>query len=165
MAECITPSVRQSRMYRRTYIGDLLVYELTGFRPSRWSQDDHDDVVLRAFIQAGKYRRLVFRVMSSEEDGQTPKEIRKSVLPSYQRIGANHVHGVLREFAQRGIASCDDSRRWTLTKIGQQLQAIELDGLPERPTVNRPLWEKIKLADKEPCGDDTEEDQGEPSDR
>ena len=157
LIECVTPNIRQSRLYRRTYLGNLLVHELTGEEPISWRINTDEEFAIRAYIQAGKYRRFVLRAMDPDRE-QTPKEIRKSVLPMYRRIGANHVHTVLRGFREHGIAEPDEHRRWSLTELGKTMLDIELDGLPERPTINRPLWEKIKLTDQEPSGQGTKED-------
>lgn len=148
LIECVTPHVLQSRLYRRTYLGNLLVHELTGQEPGPWTIHTEEELTIRAFVQAGRYRRYVLRAMHPDGN-QTPKEIRRAVLPMHERIGANHVHQVLREFRTRGIAERDEHRRWSLTALGRKLRAIELDGLPERPPVSRPLWEKIEPAEQQ----------------
>lgn len=149
LAECVTPGVLQSRLYRRTYIGDLLVDELIGEPPRPWTVMHDDELRTRAYIQAGRYRRLVLRVVGNEDDPRTARELRKSVLPVYSRIGMGHVHQALRELMHRGVAVRDEHGRWSLTELGEKLQAIELDGLPKRPTVIRPLWERIEPAQQE----------------
>ncbi len=79
----------------------------------------------------------------------------------YDRIGANHVHRVLRAFRARDIAQRDDAYNWSLTQLGCKLQQIELNDLPERPAIAGPLWERIKPAEQEQKQDDPEGNQGE----
>lgn len=127
---CVTPKLLQSRLYARTALADQLVWRLSGVQPSRSHTLNQAELNLRSWICAGRYRRLVLRVM---DEPMTPKQIRRRVLPLYQRISPNHVHGVLREFAARSIAQGDPWRHWRLTPLGRRLHDVETDGLPAMP--------------------------------
>lgn len=139
---CVTPEIRQSRLYQRTYLGDLLVFEVLGELAATQVELSRDELRTRAYVQAGRYRRLVLRVVG--EDPHTARELRKSILPMYARIGMGHTHQALRELCAKSIVRRDGHGRWTLTGLGEKLQAIELDGLPERPAISRSLWERIE---------------------
>ena len=127
---CVTPKLLQSRLYARTALGDRLAWRLSGIQPSRSHTLNQAELDLRAWICAGRYRRLVLRVM---DEPMTPKQIRRRVLPLYERISPNHVHGVLRDFAARSIAQGDPWRHWRLTPLGRRLHDVETDGLPAMP--------------------------------
>jgi|GEM_PF-4000431 len=145
LIRCVTPETRQARLYERTYLGDLLYHELTWKTPPKRGHWTDVELDARSFVQSGQYRRLLLLVMAG---GQRSKEIRKAVLPLYDRIGANHVHRVLRVFAARGIARRDDDGLWWLTPLGEKLRSAELDTLPERPAISGPLWERIEPMQK-----------------
>lgn len=127
---CVTPKLLQSRLYARTALAEQLVWRQSGVQPSRSHTLNQAELNLRSWICAGRYRRLVLRVM---DEPMTPKQIRRRVLPLYERISPNHVHGVLREFAARSIAQGDPWRHWRLTPLGRRLHDVETDGLPAMP--------------------------------
>jgi len=161
LVECVVPRVRQSRMYRRSYLGNLLVYELTGETPKAWTVWEEGELLTRAYIQAGRYRRLVLRVLGEDDDPRTARELRKSILPMYTRIGMGHVHQALRELRHKGVAKRDGHGRWTLSELGKKLQAIELDGLPERPAIPGPLWRRVEPTQQQ---EDQQGEQGQQQD-
>lgn len=158
---CVTQEIRQSRLYQRTYLGKLLVFEILGeINPSRCALSE-EELYIRAYIQAGRYRRLVLRAMNDEFSPRTARELRKSILPVYQRIGMGHTHQALRELEAKHIITRDGHGRWSLTKLGKKLHAIDLDGLPERPTISRPIWEQIKPAEQQVKQENPQSDEGE----
>lgn len=139
--ECATPTQRQSRLYRRTLTGDLWIVEFADCPPKPASDYlSQNDLNTRSWVQAGKYRRLVLRALDRP---MRSKENRKAALQEYERIGANHVHAVLRDFRDRGIAYRNTQGQWILTSLGRRFREIELDGLPERPGINAPLWSRL----------------------
>lgn len=139
---CVTPAARQSRLYGRSYLANMLLSEIIGVEVERTAKLSERDLRLRVFLQAGRYRRLVLRAMPDRnEPPMTARDIRRSVLTVHQRISAGHVHSVLRSFKQRGIATKDGSdRTWRLTALGARLREYELDGLLERPSGPMTAW-------------------------
>ena len=139
--ECVTPDILQSRLYRRSFLGELLAHELAESLPKCPHKLVDDQRTLYAWIQAGKYRRLVLRVMV---EPMTAKQIRKAVMPHFERIGANHVHTVLRHFAHKSVARRLDDGRWLLTALGRRMRDVDAEGLGalRRPPVPD-AWSKV----------------------
>jgi hypothetical protein len=133
LVQCITPGLRQSRLYVLTPLGRLIVHEMTGH-----SVPDLPDLPwpLYAWIQAGTYRRLVLRHLAHP---MSPKSLRMSIVAEHKQVGANHVHTVLRDFAQRGIAR-NDGRTWSLSPLGEAFRRIDSQGSVEGPAIRAPLW-------------------------
>ena len=129
LVRCITPDVRQSRLYERTALGHLLAQEI---RPTarRVSATGHASAY--AWLQAGSYRRVILRHLAVP---LTARELRKLANRQHPRLGANHVHAVLRNFAELGIALRHADSSWSLTRLGETLRDADLDGLLERPAI------------------------------
>ena len=97
--------------------------------------------MLYAWVQAGRYRRLVLRVMG---EPLTTKQILKAILHHYERIGANHVHTVLWNLAHKSVARRLDDGRWMLTSKGRRLREVDAEGLASfrRPQVPN-AWSSV----------------------
>jgi len=132
---------RQSRLYERTFLGELLAQDLGAGADTRLPKLSPEEFEVRAWVQAGAYRRQVLRSLA---EPLTTKQIRRVVIASHERTGAGHVQRTLRDFAARGLAERDADRVWRLTPLGERLRLIELDGLLERPAVPTPTWEALR---------------------
>lgn len=139
---CVTPELKQSRMYQRTVLGQLLAKELGSGRHSEpaWVFS-LDELRLRAWVQAGRYRREVLRVMAYPA---TPKQLRKAANRACPRFGANHVHKVLRDFDKRGIARRFNIQYWRLTPLGERFRHVELEELSQRVIPVEQSWRPIE---------------------
>ncbi len=120
-------SCHQSRLYRRSSLGNLLAKELTGDAPECPHDLTQEELELRSWICAGRYRRLVLRAISQP---MTAKQIRKIILPHFEQIGANHVHRTLRAFRVRAIVVPHDVG-WELTSSGSLQRDVELHELDQ----------------------------------
>jgi hypothetical protein len=73
---------------------------------------------LYAWAQAGNYRRLVLQHLHRP---LSPRDLRKSIIAEYARMGANHVHATLRAMHERGVVHTRDGL-WELTEHGRLLR-------------------------------------------
>lgn len=126
MVECLTPSVRQGRLFGPTVVGRLM-------RRERWASDasplQESDVLLYAFVQAGVYRRLVIEHLSEPAD---PKQLRQRICACHPRMGINHVHATLRELRAHGLVLRSNGV-WSLTETGRRLGAHALSPAASGP--------------------------------
>lgn len=108
-ATCLTPHLRQARLYTLTFFGRLLYRELIGTSPEPGGSLSKDEraLALHAWVQAGRYRRLV---MAHLTEPLTARALRTRILNEYQAIGANHVHAALRSLRRRGLVERRDGR-------------------------------------------------------
>ena len=114
---CVTPQARQARLYQLTYFGHLLLAELTGPGDSESSDaaaPPPESLEVRAWVQAGRYRRLVLKHLT---EPMTARALRRRILVVYQAIGSNHVHATLRELRRRGLVQHSDGL-WHRTLSG-----------------------------------------------
>ena len=109
---CVTPQVRQARLYEPTTLGRLM--RLHHGHTDGMHDHLHEYLFLYAFIQAGRYRRLVVQCL---DEPMTPKQLRSRILQHYERIGMGHVHRVLSVLRCRRLIQCDDGL-WSLTMMG-----------------------------------------------
>lgn len=126
LVTCVTPDLRQARLYALTTRGRLRAHELGAAlvaehpdRAERWA--------LYAWVQAGRYRRLALKHL---ETPLTPRALRKRIGREHDRIGANNMHGVLREFRQQGLAERVESV-WRLTPAGLRLRELAFGSLTQ----------------------------------
>ena len=134
LIECVTPELRQSRLYRRTHLGRLLAEEL-GAPDAELPDFSESELRVYAWVQAGAYRRETLRAMDGPH---TPRRLRRLVLPYHERFGATHLHTVLREFTDRGVAVRDALGMWRLTDLGRRVRAVDRAGLSKRPGIVGP---------------------------
>lgn len=153
LVACLTPTLRQARVYALSPLGQAWAAELlhqvdrretpsvpsshstTPFPSSNsFNADDPSFWAVHGWVQAGRYRRLVVRHLA---ELATARQLRRRILLEYQRVGLNHVRATLRELAERGVCQRADGL-WSLTELGRRLQAVDRLGLPERPCVQ--VW-------------------------
>lgn len=115
---CATPSAKQARHYELTFFGRLLYHEVTG-SPLRDTVlgivGRSDTVALRAWVQAGRYRRLALKHLV---EPMTARSLRRRVLSEYTAIGANHVHTALRTLRLVGLVTKEQGL-WSRTPQGR----------------------------------------------
>lgn len=119
---CVTPALRQSRLYDLTPIGRAWKASVTGTRPS--ALESPPPLELYAWVQAGSHRRAALRHLTGT---MTAVELRPRLSPANPGMAMCHVWAVLREFRTKGLAESDRGR-WRLTDVGRELQAHLLDG-------------------------------------
>lgn len=109
---CATPGIKQARHYELTFFGRLLYHEVTGSPPrgAVLGVVARSDIVsLRAWVQAGRYRRLVLKHLVAP---MSARLLRRRILGEYKAIGANHVHAALRALRSIGLVTNDGSQWW-----------------------------------------------------
>lgn len=114
---CATPAAKQARHYELTFFGRLLFHEVTGSPPRTISQRvlaEADILPLRAWVQAGRYRRLVLKHLISP---MSARSLRRCILGEYKAIGANHVHTALRSLRAFGLV-LNDGGLWRRSPRG-----------------------------------------------
>jgi DNA-binding IclR family transcriptional regulator len=121
LARCVTPQVRQARLYALTAAGRRLRREVLG----EWPQDAGDarpldELVVYAWIQAGRYRRLVLQHL---HETMTARSLRQTILPAHPRLSMTHVYDVLRAFRRRGVVEREGDG-WRLSVLGERLQRV-----------------------------------------
>jgi len=124
MTRCVTPQVHQARLYGLTTAGRLMRIEQAG-HPNRMNAPVMlmDDLALYAWVQAGRYRRLVLQHLHGM---MSARVLRQSIMPTYPRLSMTHVYDVLRAFRARGLAVDDPVDGWQLTPQGRRLQHAAL---------------------------------------
>ncbi|MCA9272822.1 MAG: winged helix-turn-helix transcriptional regulator [Phycisphaerales bacterium] len=129
----VLTEAKQSKLYTLTPLGRILREELCG--DDAPLEKPHGDLDLYAWVQAGAYRRAALVCLVHP---MTTRELRKRVIRLHPRIGANHLHGVMRGFASRGIAVKDQSV-WRLSPLGLRLQRNMLT----RPPIVDAGWDQL----------------------
>jgi DNA-binding transcriptional ArsR family regulator len=128
LVECVTPHLRQGRLFRPTMLGRLARRELARVRGD--SAPDVD-VGTYAFVQAGTYRRLIVEHLDEPAD---PRQLRQRICTTHQRMGINHVHATLRELRARGLV-VDADGVWSLTEAGRRIRSHALSpAASDRPS-------------------------------
>lgn len=128
LVACVTPDVRQSRLYRLSPLGSAWIAEAQGEMPACTEWDEFT-LRLRAWVQSGKYRRAV---LSTLDGPMTPQGLRKNirhVLPSL-RAGINHVQRTLQSLRDVRLVRTIVSRRtlWVRTPLGDRVHAMSATG-------------------------------------
>lgn len=121
LAMCVTPELRQARLYQLTPIGREWARQ-SGLPLPAELADELQPSLLRVYswVQSGYYRRLV---LSHLDGAYSVRELRRRILREYQRIGSNHVRATLRDFAAHGLAS-RNGPLWELTDTGLTMQQM-----------------------------------------
>lgn len=127
-ARCVTPTLRQARLYTLTPLGRVWVREHQPECALAPSVLEAEHLELHAWVQAGRYRRLVLRHLT---EPLTTNELRQRILTEYDRIGRDHVRATLRECVAKGLVVKTDSR-WVVTSMSEQLR-LDKSTAPQRP--------------------------------
>lgn len=114
---CVTPQVQQARLYEPTTFGRLM--RLHQGHGNGMVQHSPEYLELYAFVQAGRYRRLV--VMCLDEP-MTPKQLRRKILKHYDRMGIGHVYRVASILQHKGLLALDEPE-YRLTGIGTRIRS------------------------------------------
>lgn len=118
---CVTPSLRQARLYVLSPQARVTVLLHTdrlqtvhdgGRNPHDW-----------AWLCAGAYRRVVLRRLT---EPLSTRALRKRVIAQHPRTSLVHVQHTLRGFLARGLAERESNGRWHLTKDGAAWQQYQL---------------------------------------
>lgn len=117
LVACMTPGLRQCRMYARTVRGRLVAGE-AGAVPVTvevpgWYLELH------AQLQAGRLRR---RLLSALHTAIDSRALRRQLIAAGHSMGMSHLYATLRWLQRHRVVVRDGAGRWGLTPLGERLR-------------------------------------------
>lgn len=109
---CVTPQIRQARLYEPTTLGRLM--RLHHGHANGLRELPQEYLHLYAFVQAGQYRRLIVQCL---DEPLTPKQLRRQILKHYDRIGIGHVYRVAGVLERMRLLTLDGPM-YSLSRLG-----------------------------------------------